>query len=147
PDAKAPKPAARPSEPSAPAPFHVQGRSLQDVVAQAGETFQESLLRMIDERGLTDIQVYKRANIDRRLFSKIRSNPKYNPKRQTAISLGLALELNMDEMRDLLGRAGFALSNANIFDLIISYCVQNRIYDIILINALLFDYDQPLLGA
>ena len=102
---------------------------------------------MIDERGLTDIQVYKRANLDRRLFSKIRSNPKYNPKRQTAISLGLALELNMDEMRDLLGRAGFALSTSSKFDLIISYCVQNRIYDIIRINALLFDYDQPLLGA
>lgn len=135
------------------APVHAQSapgmysRSLKDVIDQAGETFQESLLRMIDQRGLTDTQVYKRANMDRRLFSKIRSNPNYNPKRQTAISLGLALELNMDEMRDLLGKAGIALSPSSKFDLIISYCIQNRIYDIIRINAILFDYDQPLLGA
>lgn len=125
----------------------MQARSLQDVISQAGETFQESLLRMIDERGLSDTQVYKRANIDRRLFSKIRSNKEYNPKRQTAVSLALALELNMDETRDLLGRAGMALSTSSKFDLIISYCIQNGIYDIIRINAILFDYGQPLLGA
>lgn len=125
----------------------MQARSLQDVISQAGETFQESLLRMIDERGLDDTQVYKRANIDRRLFSKIRSNKEYNPKRQTAVSLALALELNMDETRDLLGRAGIALSCSSKFDLIISYCIQNGIYDIIRINAILFDYGQPLLGA
>ena len=130
------------------AAYHtVEGRSLQDVVAQVGETFQESLLRMIDERGLTDVQVYKRANMDRRLFSKIRSNPKYNPKRETAVAFALALRLNMDETRDLLGRAGLALSPASRFDLIISYCVQNRIYDIVRVNAILFDYNQPLLGA
>lgn len=125
----------------------LQARSLQDVISQAGETFQESLLRMIDERGLNDTQVYKRANIDRRLFSKIRSNREYSPKRQTAVSLALALELNMDETRDLLGRAGIALSCSSKFDLIISYCIQNGIYDIIRINAILFDYGQPLLGA
>ena len=117
------------------------------MISQAGETFQESLLRMIDERGLSDTQVYKRANIDRRLFSKIRSNKEYNPKRQTAVSLALALELSMDETRDLLGRAGMALSTSSKFDLIISYCIQNGIYDIIRINAILFDYGQPLLGA
>ena len=125
----------------------LQARSLQDVISQAGETFQESLLRMIDERGLNDTQVYKRANIDRRLFSKIRSNREYSPKRQTAVSLALALELNMDETRDLLGRAGIALSCSSKFDLIISYCIHNGIYDIIRINAILFDYGQPLLGA
>ena len=124
-----------------------QPRSLQDVISQAGETFQESLLRMIDERGFSDSQVYKRANIDRRLFSKIRSNREYSPKRQTAVSLALALELNMDETRDFLGKAGIALSPSSKFDLIISYCIQNRIYDIIRINAILFDYGQPLLGA
>lgn len=130
------------------AAYHtVEGRSLQDVVAQVGETFQESLLRMIDERGLTDVQVYKRANMDRRLFSKIRSNPKYNPKRETAVAFALALRLNMDETRDLLGRAGLALSPASRFDLIISYCLQNHIYDIVRVNAILFDYNQPLLGA
>ena len=123
----------------------MHARRLEDVIAEVGETFQESLLRMIDQRGLTDTQVYKRANMDRRLFSKIRSNPNYSPKRQTAIALGLALELNMDEMRDLLGKAGIALSPSSKFDLIISFCIQNRIYDIIRVNSILFDYDQPLL--
>lgn len=122
-------------------------RSLQDVMSQVGESFQQCLLRMIDERGLTDAQVYKRANIDRKLFSKIRCNPDYTPRRKTIISLAVALELNIDEMTDLLLKAGIALSPGNKFDLIIRYCVENRIYDSMTINAILFDYDQPLLGA
>ena len=77
-------------------------------MSRVGESFQERLLRLIDERGLKDAQVYKRANIDRKLFSKIRCNPDYTPKRQTAIALALALELNLDEMTDLLRRAGIA---------------------------------------
>lgn len=132
-----------PLQSSAPRPQ----RSLKDVISQAGETFQECLLRMIDERGLTDVQVYKRANIDRKLFSKIRCNPGYLPRRKTVISLAVALELSMDEMADLLSKAGIALSPGNKFDLIIRYCVENRIYDTMTINSLLFDYDQPLLGA
>ena len=122
-------------------------RSLQDVMDHVGETFQQCLLRMIDERGLTDAQVYKRANLNRKLFSKIRCNPDYTPSRRTAISLAVALELNMDETTDFLRRGGIALSPGSRFDLIISYCVQNRIYDTMKINAILFDYDQPLLGA
>ena len=122
-------------------------RSLQDLMSQTGENFQECLLRMIDERGLTDAQVYKRANIDRKLFSKIRCKADYTPSRKTAISLAVALELNLDEMTDLLRKAGIALSPGSKFDLIIRYCVENRIYDTIRINAILFDYDQPLLGA
>lgn len=122
-------------------------RSLQDVMSQVGESFQECLLRLIDERGLTDSQVYKRANIDRKLFSKIRCKADYTPSRKTAISLAVALELNPDEMTDLLRKAGIALSPGNKFDLIIRYCVENRIYDPMQINAILFDYDQPLLGA
>ena len=102
---------------------------------------------MIDERGLTDAQVYKRANIDRKLFSKIRCKADYTPSRKTAISLAVALELNLDEMTDLLRKAGIALSPGSKFDLIIRYCVENHIYDTMRINALLFDYDQPLLGA
>lgn len=125
----------------------VHRRSLQDVISHMGESFQECLLRMIDERGLTDAQVYKRANLDRKLFSKIRCNPKYSPSRRTVIALAIALELNMDEAVDLLRRAGMALSPGNKFDLIISYCIQNGIYDIYKVNALLFDYDLPLLGA
>lgn len=137
------KGAARPTQSSAPHPQ----RSLQDVISQAGESFQECLLRMIDERGLTDAQVYKRANIDRKLFSKIRCNPGYMPRRKTIISLAVALELNMDEMTDLLRKAGIALSPGSIFDLIIRYCVENQIYDTMTINSLLFDHHQPLLGA
>lgn len=125
----------------------VHRRSLQDVISHMGESFQECLLRMIDERGLTDAQVYKRANLDRKLFSKIRCNPNYSPSRRTVIALAIALELNMDEAVDLLRRAGMALSPGNKFDLIISYCIQNEIYDIYRVNALLFDYDLPLLGA
>ena len=125
----------------------VHRRSLADVISHMGESFQECLLRMIDERGLTDAQVYKRANLDRKLFSKIRCNPNYSPSRRTVIALAIALELNMDEAVDLLRRAGMALSPGNKFDLIISYCIQNEIYDIYRVNALLFDYDLPLLGA
>ena len=121
-------------------------RSLQEVMSRVGESFQECLLRMIDERNLKDSEVYKRANIDRKLFSKIRCNPSYTPGRRTAIALAIALELNLDEMTDLLRKAGIALSPGSKFDLIIRYCVENRIYNIIEINAILFDYDQELLG-
>ena len=121
-------------------------RSLQEVMSRVGESFQECLLRMIDERDLKDSEVYKRANIDRKLFSKIRCNPSYTPGRRTAIALAIALELNLDEMTDLLRKAGIALSPGSKFDLIIRYCVENRIYNIIEINAILFDYDQELLG-
>ena len=147
---------ARPASPR-PAPAGASGapskdpsrrqRSLQDILSHLGESFQECLLRLIDERGLTDVQVYKRANIDRKLFSKIRCNAAYSPHRRTAIALAIALELNRDEMTDLLRKAGIALSPGSKFDLIISYCVENHIYDLYTINAILFDYDQPLLGA
>ena len=122
-------------------------RSLQDVMSRVGESFQERLLRLIDERGLKDAQVYKRANIDRKLFSKIRCNPDYTPKRQTAIALALALELNLDEMTDLLRRAGIALSPGSKSDLIIRYCVENGIYDPMKVDALLFDYGQKTLAG
>ena len=132
---------------SPPEAFSSKKRSLQDVMSHVGENFQTCLLRLIDERGLTDAQVYKRANIDRKLFSKIRCNPSYTPGRKTAIALAIALELNLDETTDLLRRAGIALSPGSRFDLIIRYCLENGIYDIMTINALLFDYDQPQLGA
>lgn len=122
-------------------------RKLHDLKRKVGENYQECLFRLIDERGLTDAEVYKRANIDRRLFSKIRSNPEYHPKKQTAIALAMALELNMDETIDLIGRAGIALSDASLFDLIIQYCIENRIYDLFTVNSILFDNDQILLGG
>ncbi len=126
--------------------YDVAGRSLQDLMNNVGETFQQCLLRMIDERGLTDAQVYKKANIDRKLFSKIRCNEYYTPTKRTALSLAIALGLNLDETVDLLGRAGFALSPSSKTDLIVKYCIVNKIYDMFKINSILFHYDQQTFG-
>ena len=122
-------------------------RSLDDVVKNIGETWQESLLRLITEKGYSDTEVYKRANVDRKLFSKIRSNKNYQPKKNTAVAFALALRLNLDETRDFLRRAGYAFSPSSIFDLIIEYSIDHGIYDLMLINGTLFDHDQPQLGA
>ena len=102
-------------------------------------------MRLIDERGLTEAEVYKRANMDRKLFSKIRCTPNYRPRKRNVIALAIALELNLDETIDLLGRAEMALSPGSRFDLIIRYCIENRIYDIMEINEILYEYGQPLL--
>lgn len=122
-------------------------RSLDDVVKNIGETWQESLLRLITEKGYSDTEVYKRANVDRKLFSKIRSNKNYQPKKNTAVAFALALRLNLDETRDFLRRAGYAFSPSSKFDLIIEYSIDHGIYDLMLINGALFDHDQPQLGA
>ncbi len=123
------------------------GRSLDELMAHVGETWQESLFRLIDEKGFIDTEVYKRANIDRKLFSKIRSNPEYQPKKITAVALALALKLSLDETKDLLGRAGYALSPSSRFDLIIEYFIDQQVYDTYTINLALFEHRQPLLGA
>lgn len=138
-----------PSAPSKTAgrPQGRKNRKLEDVMSHLGETFQQRLLRLIDERHLEDRTVYKRANIDRKLFSKIRCNDQYKPQKKTAVALAIALELSLDETVDLLSRAELALSPSSRFDLIIMYCLDNRIYNIYEINALLFEYEQPLLGA
>ncbi len=121
-------------------------RSLDDVVSQVGESFAEALLRMIDERGLADPEVYRRANIDRKLFSKIRNNPAYQPKKGTAIGLAVALRLDIDDTLDLIGRAGYTLSDASVGDLIVRYFIERDQWDVNDINIVLFKYDQPLIG-
>ena len=126
------------------APAIKQG-SLQDAINNIGETFQQRLLHMIDDRSYTDAQVYKKANIDRKLFSKIRCNEAYNPSKKTVLSLALALELNLDETVDLLARAGFALSPSSKADLIIEYCIQNEKYDVMDVDTILFHYGLPTL--
>lgn len=120
--------------------------SLEELLRRHNEdTFQQRLFKLIDERHMKDSEVYKNANIDRKTFSKIRCNADYHPKKTTAVALAIALKLDMAEMRDLLSRAGFAISPSSKFDLIISYFVEKKKYDIIEINMVLFDYGLPAL--
>ena len=119
---------------------------LADFLAGAGQSFQEKLFELIDKSGMSDVEVYKKANIDRKVFSSIKCKKNYKPSKKTAISLAIALELDMPAMKDLLSRAEIALSPSSRFDLIISYFVEHGIYDIFEINAALFDYDQPILA-
>ena len=120
--------------------------NLKSWLSNLDEGFSVTLLKLIDERGLKDSEVYKRANISRQLFSKIRNDPAYRPTKKTALALAVALELDLDETNDLLSRAGLAMSKADKFDMIVEFYILRGMYDIIRINEALYSFDQPLLG-
>jgi transcriptional regulator with XRE-family HTH domain len=121
-------------------------KSLDDAIKHLDESFSEMLLRLIDEKGLKDPEVYKKANVTKQTCSKIRNNSKYSPTKQTILAFAIALELNLDVTKDLLLKSGYALSKSNRFDVIISFFIESENYNIHEINEVLFAYEENLLG-
>jgi O-acetyl-ADP-ribose deacetylase (regulator of RNase III)/DNA-binding Xre family transcriptional regulator len=121
--------------------------SIDDFIEQLDKSFSETLLILIDKKNMTDVETYKRANISKAHFSKIRSHKDYRPTKTTVLAFCIALHLNLDESDDLLEKAGFSLSNSSKLDLIVKYFITQKNFDIFEINKVLFEYDQTLLGA
>ena len=119
-------------------------RNIDHLMDQMEETFSQRLLRMIDERGMTDSEAYTKAYVDRRHFSKIRKDINYVPNKKTVLAFTIALELSLDEAKDLLASAGYALSRSSKTDIIVAYFLQNKIYDMFEINDVLDAYGQPV---
>ena len=124
-----------------------KGKSLEEYMKQMDRSFQEMLFDLIDESGMSDVECYKKANVDKRTFSKIKGNKDYKPSKQTAIAFAISLQLDMDETQELLATAGFTLSRSKPFDKIIRYFIHNKNYNIFEINEALFEFDQTLLGV
>lgn len=122
-------------------------KNLEDLIGELGESFHEMLFRKIGESGLPEADIYKRANVDRKLFSKIRSNPAYHTRKDTVLALSIALKLNLDETVELLEKAGYALSPGSKGDLIVKYFIERKIFDIHVINYALHEFEQPTLGG
>lgn len=129
------------------APRAIDEAEIAELLNKLDASFSQAVLSLIDARGLTDVEVYKRANLSRQLFSKIRRDQGYKPTKATAVALAIALELSLDECDDLLERAGFSLSTSSKFDVIVHYFIERECYDIYKLNAMLFAFDQPLLGS
>lgn len=125
-----------------------ESKTLQEYMKSMDKPFAYKLFYYIDKKGMTDTQCYKKANVDKKTFSKIKCNPNtYKPSKQTAVAFAIALELNLDEAQDLLASAGLTLSQSFTFDKIIRYFIQKKVYDIFVINEALFEFDQVLLGC
>lgn len=138
-------PAARARALSARAKTSASQPSLAAWLDRLDEPFSTTLLALIDRKGMSDVQVYKRAHMSRQLFSRIRSDADYRPAKKTVLALAIALELTLDETRSLLERAGFALSHANKRDVIVEYFIANGIFDVFAVNEALYEFDQPIL--
>lgn len=138
--AEPPAPAPTPGGPAAP-------DELAERLAHLDASFSDALLALIDERGLTDAQVYRRANLSRQLFSKIRSKPDYRPSKPTAVALALALGLTLPQTQELLAHAGLTLSRSSKFDVIVEFYLASGVHDVMTVNEALFAFDQPLLGS
>lgn len=134
-------------DPSASAAAKMDMEDLGQLLGNLDASFSETLLNLIDRTGKKDVEIYKKANVDRKLFSKIRNNRNYRPSKATALAFAFALELDLDATKDLIARAGFALSHSSKFDVIVEYFLVNKNYNVFELNTVLFAFDQPLLGA
>lgn len=126
---------------------HRRKISEYDLEQQLEKSFSEELLFIIEKRNLKASDVYRKANIDRKHFSKIKNNPDYRPSKITAIAIALALELDFDETDDFIGKAGYKLTHSSRFDIIIEYCIENKIYDVLEVNDILYDFGENLIGC